>query len=372
MQRATALILAGGNKVGFGPLGGRGSVADMPFGGRYRVIDFALSNCVNSGLTNIAVLAQQSAIRLRKHIGRGRPWDLDRREGGVRIIQPYLHRNRGQWYRGTGEALSQNLDYIEDSPADLFLVLSGDGIYKMDYNLVQAFHVERRAGLTLVVKPVPRTHAGGYGVVEVDAEDRVRAFEEKPQAPRSNLAFLGVYLFSRDVLLEGLEGLGEADRGYDLVADVLPSLIARGEVFAYRFDGYWQDVGVLSAYYRAHMDLLGSDPALRLHDRTWPIHTRGLALPPAKFAPGARCRNSLVAEGAVVHGCVSRSVLNPRVRVDPEASVERSILLAGARVEGPTVVENAIIDEGRVVGPDTVLRRPADAEVCVVTDGGAE
>jgi glucose-1-phosphate adenylyltransferase len=347
-----AVILAGGEGERLSLLSGVRAKPAVPFGGKYRIIDFTLSNCVNSGLTNVIVLTQYAPLSLNDHIGAGRPWDLDRNVGGIRILQPFVARGRPrEWYRGTADAVAANLDAIHQSGADIILVLAGDHIYKMDYGPFVQQHRRRRADVTIAVKPVPIGEAHRFGVLGLDESDAVTEWQEKPRHPRSDLASLGIYVFSRRALDSWL-GEGRDDFG----GDVIPAMLAAGaRVYGYRFDGYWQDVGTVHSYWQAQMELLEDHPPLDLFGRDWVIHTRSEERPPARIGATANVHRSLISHGCVIAGTVERSVLSPGVRVDPGAVVRDSVIMFDTVVRAGAVVDRAIVDKEVSIGPNAVV-----------------
>ena len=347
-----AVILAGGEGERLSILSALRAKPAVPFAGKYRIIDFTLSNCVNSDITDVIVLTQYNPRSLNDHIGAGRPWDLDRNTGGVRVLQPYITRGRPtDWYRGTADAVSQNLNVIEQSGADTIVVLAGDHIYKMDYRPFMALHRRRRAEVTIAVRPVPADDAHRFGILDLDVEDRVVDWQEKPAHPRSNLASMGIYVFSRRALSEWL-----GDDRQDFGRDVIPAMLeAKARVVGYRYDGYWQDVGTVHSYWQAHMDLLDERPELDLYDTDWVIHTRSEERAPAKVGPTASVHRSLVSHGCVIYGTVERSVLSPGVRVEVGAVVRDSIVMFDTTVRAGAVVDRAILDKEVSVGSNAII-----------------
>ncbi|MFL5678857.1 MAG: glucose-1-phosphate adenylyltransferase family protein, partial [Chloroflexota bacterium] len=308
-----AVILAGGEGERLSILSQERAKPAVPFGGKYRIIDFTLSNCVNSDIDDVVVLTQYNPRSLNDHIGLGRPWDLDRNRGGVKLLQPYISRGKvAEWYRGTADAVLRNINVIEHDPSDTIVVLAGDHIYKMDYQPFVAAHRRRRADVTIAVRRVPLAEASRMGILALDENDRVIDWQEKPKQPKSDLASMGVYVFSKKTLRRWLS----EDRA-DFGGDVIPAMLAaHGRVFGYRFDGYWQDVGTIQSFWEANMSLLDDNPELDLYDKEWLIHTRSEERAPAKIGPTAQVHRSLVSHGCVVNGTVVNSVLSPGVRVD--------------------------------------------------------
>jgi len=348
-----AFILAGGVGSRLCLLSERRAKPAVPFGGKYRIIDFTLSNCVNSGIYDIGVLTQYRPTSLNQHIGIGRPWDLDRSRGGVQLLQPAPGASASDWYQGTGDAIYQNLLHLKRRRVDEVLILSGDHIYKMDYNVLFAFHRANRAMLTVAVTEVPEKDASQFGILETEPNGRITAFREKPRGPvTSPLASMGVYLFDRDALIRYLvEDASMTASSHDFGRDLLPRMIDRGEgVFAYRFPSYWQDVGTLDSYYEASLAFLREQPPLDLHDSSWVIHTQSADRPPVRVEHGSRVRHSMVANGCRIAGEVTNSVLFPGVVVAPGAVVRDSIVMHDTSVGPGAVLDRVILDKEVVVG----------------------
>jgi glucose-1-phosphate adenylyltransferase len=347
-----AVILAGGEGERLSILSQERAKPAVPFAGKYRIIDFTLSNCVNSGIHDVVVLTQYNPRSLNDHIGLGRPWDLDRNTGGVKLLQPYISRGRlAEWYRGTADAVLRNLNDIEHSAADIVLVLAGDHIYKMDYQAFVTAHRRHRADVTIAVRRVPLAEASRMGILAMDENDRVTEWQEKPKQPRSDLASMGVYVFSKKTLRRWL-GEDRADFG----ADVVPAMLEAGaRVFGYRFNGYWQDVGTIQSFWEANMALLDDDPMLDLYDKDWVIHTRSEERAPAKIGPTAQIHRSLISHGCVIDGTVVNSVLSPGVRVDVGAVVRDSIVMFDSVIRTGAVIDRAILDKEVVVGPGAIV-----------------
>jgi glucose-1-phosphate adenylyltransferase len=347
-----AFILAGGLGSRLCLLSERRAKPAVPFGGKYRIIDFTLSNCVNSGIYDIGVLTQYRPTSLRQHIGIGRPWDLDRNRGGVQLLQPSLDSVESDWYQGTADAIYRNLMHLRRRSADHLLVLSGDHVYKMDYNILYAFHQANRASVTVAVTEVLAESVSAFGILETDSAGRVVGFQEKPRLAHSRLASMGVYLFDRRALIHWLdEDAAMADSLHDFGKDLLPRLVARGEaVYAYRFREYWQDVGALESYYQTNMDLLSDRPPLDLSDPSWLIHTQSADRPPVRFESGGVAERSLIANGCRIAGKVVRSILFPGVVVAPGAVVADSIVMNDTLVLRDARLDHAILDKQVVVG----------------------
>src|SRR5512140_39113 len=352
MRQVLAVVLAGGAGERLSVLSAVRSKPAVPFGGKFRLIDFSLSNCANSDIGHVLVLTQYSPRSLIDHIGTGRPWDLDRmRGGGITILQPFMSREHSGWCQGTADAVRYNLHEIDQSGAEDVLVLAGDHIYKMDYRPMIAAHRATGAAVTVAVRTVPLAEASRMGICALDEHDRIVDWEEKPAAPRSDLASMGVYVFTRAALREWLvESRGDFGR------DVIPAMLAGGAaVFGHRFDGYWRDVGTIEAYWAANLDLVGLVPPLDLFDRTWLIHTRSEERSPAKMGPEAAARHSLISHGCIVNGTVQNSVLSPGVRVYEGALVRDSIMLLDSVIGPGAVVDTAIIDKFVGVGPGAMV-----------------
>ncbi|MFI5253891.1 MAG: glucose-1-phosphate adenylyltransferase [Candidatus Limnocylindrales bacterium] len=349
MKRVMAVVLAGGEGERLSILSSLRAKPAVPFGGKYRIIDFALSNCANSSIDNVVVLTQYNPRSLIDHIGLGRPWDLDRNQGGVRILQPYITRGRPtEWYRGTADAVLQNIETIRQAPGDLVLILAGDHIYKMDYQPFIQAHRRHRADVTVAVRRVPLGDAHRFGILALGEGGAVVDWEEKPAKPKSDLASMGIYVFTKKALLRWL-----SDDRSDFGRDIIPAMLGGGgRVFGYRFDGYWQDVGTIESYWRANMDLLADRPQLDLYDRDWVIHTRSEERPPAHIGPTANIHNSLVSHGCMIAGTVERSILSPGVRVEIGAVVRDSIVLFDSVIRAGAIVDRSIIDKQASIGPN--------------------
>lgn len=354
-MKIKAVILAGGAGTRLETLTAKRAKPAVPFAGKYRIIDFMLSNCVNSNIFDVLVLTQYRPHSLNDHIGRGRPWDLDRSfTGGVHILQPYKGRYDTDWYAGTADAVAQNINFVRHGRPDYVLILSGDHVYQMDYDVLLQFHREKKADATVCTIRVPLDEGYRYGIVDADENYRVREFIEKPENPPGNLASMGVYIFNYTVLQTMLEA--DAKRkgsSHDFGKDILPRMIVEGmNVFAYPYGGYWIDVGTIEAYWEAHMDLLEQPPSLNLNDRTWIIHTRSEERPPVMIHTGATIHDSLITDGSIIAegATVERSVLSPGVYVGPNAVVRESVLLTDTYIEAGAVVERCIIDKIAVIG----------------------
>lgn len=352
-MKTVAIIMAGGRGTRLGVLSHKRAKPAMPFAGKYRIIDFVLSNCVNSGIFNVGILTQYRPHSLNDHIRTGRPWDLDRISGGVKLLAPY-QRNGGalDWYRGTADAVHQNLDYIFQHQADTVLVLSGDHIYKMDYNLLLDYHHTNQADVTICAFKVPLEDASRFGTLVTDKNRRVIEFLEKPPQPPSPLVSMGVYAFRADVLAQRLnQDIHSHVSTHDFGRDVLPSMLALGDqIYAYHFDDYWVDVGTVEAYWEANMDLLRTNPPLDLRDSDWRIRTRSEERPPVNICAGAAVSNSIISNGCVIHGQVESSILSSGVHVAPGTVIRDSIIFNDCQIGPGAIVERTILDKNVVVG----------------------
>ncbi len=354
-MRVKAIILAGGEGTRLGVITAKRAKPAVPFAGKYRIIDFTLSNCVNSNIFDVLVLTQYRPHSLNDHIGKGRPWDLDRTfTGGVQLLQPYKGRFDTDWYAGTADAVAQNLNFVRRGRPEYVMILSGDHIYEMDYDVVLQWHIDKGADATVCTIRVPLDEASRFGILDTDEDFRVTEFVEKPANPPGNLASMGVYIFSYNVLEEMLARDQEVpDSPKDFGKSIVPMMINEGmDVFAYPYGGYWIDVGTIDAYWEAHMDLLNSPPAMNLNDRTWIIHTRSEERPPVRIGNNTTVIDSLITDGAVVAdgATVERSVLSPGVYVGPGAVIRESVILNDAYIEAGAVVERCILDKIAVIG----------------------
>jgi len=354
-MKTRAVILAGGEGSRLGTLTAKRTKPAVPFAGKYRIIDFTLSNCVNSGIFDVMIVAQYRPHSLIEHIGAGGPWDLNRDfTGGVRIYSPYKARGASDWFMGTADAVQQNFRWLKETDPDLVLILSGDHIYEMNYDAMITFHLDHQADLTMATIRVPMEEAPRFGIVGYESDYRVTSFIEKPAVPQSNLINMGVYLFNVQVLDQVLwEDHKRHDSSHDFGKDILPRMINEGNrVFAHPYSGYWVDVGTVSTYWQAHMDLLGPKPSINLYDRSWVIHTRTEERPPVRYEKGAEVVDSMITDGSILStGCkVERSILSAGVRVENGAIVRESIILTDAVIKAGAVVERAIIDKKVVIG----------------------
>ncbi len=350
-----AMLLAGGQGSRLGVLTAKVAKPAVAFGGKYRIIDFPLSNCINSGVDTVGVLTQYQPLRLNTHIGIGIPWDLDRNVGGVAVLPPYEKSANSEWYTGTANAIYQNLEFIESYNPEYVLILSGDHIYKMDYEEMLNFHKANAADVTIAAMPVPLEEASRFGILITDGKNRITEFEEKPKNPRSNLASMGIYIFSWKVLKEAL--LAKKDEpNCDFGKHVIPYCFEQGQkLAAFEFNGYWKDVGTLNSYWEANMELLDLVPDFNLNDEYWNIYTNEGALPPQYIGESAVIDRSIVCNGAEVYGALHNSVIGAGVYIGKGSVIRDSIIMQGAVVGEGCVVDKAIIAENVIIGDRTVL-----------------
>jgi len=351
MKEVLALILAGGEGKRLSVLAQRRAKPTVPFAGRYRIIDFALSNCVNSGIGKVAVVPQYNPRSLARHIGVGKPWDLDRVVGGITLLYPFVSTNgEMHWYRGTAEAVYQNLHFIQDSRVDEVLILSGDHVYTMHYEEMITSHRQQGVDITIGVTEVPWNEANRFGIVGLDDNDRVIAFEEKPSPPKSNLASMGIYVFNKDVLFAVLEDTHR--RGLqDFGSQIIPDAISKYRIHGYKYRGYWRDVGTIEAYWQANMDLIIDLPPFNLYEPESQVRTPSVDMPPVKLGPRAQISRSLVSNGCIINGTVLNSVLSPHVYVEEGAQVVDSIVFDDTIISRDAIVHRSILDKECYVAP---------------------
>ena len=339
-----AMLLAGGQGSRLGVLTEKVAKPAVAFGGKYRIIDFPLSNCINSGIDTVGVLTQYQPLRLNTHIGIGIPWDLDRNEGGVTVLPPYEKSTSSEWYTGTANAIYQNLAYMEQYNPDYVLILSGDHIYKMDYEVMLDFHKANKADITIACMPVPIEEASRFGIMVTDESSRITEFEEKPEHPSSNLASMGIYIFSWPVLKEALIALKDQN-GCDFGKHILPYCKEKGQrLFAYEYNGYWKDVGTLGSYWEANMELIDIIPEFNLYEEFWKIYTNSANIPP-----------QYIAEGTEIYGEVHNSVIGPNVIIGKGSVIRDSIIMKNTAVGENVVMDKAIVAEDVVIGNNVVI-----------------
>ena len=354
-KKCVAMLLAGGQGSRLYALTQNRAKPAVPYGGKYKIIDFPLSNCINSGIDTVGVLTQYQPLRLNQHIGIGIPWDLDRNIGGVSILPPYEKSQNTDWYTGTANAIYQNMEFMEYYHPDYVIILGGDHIYKMDYELMLEFHKKNNAQITLATYEVPWEDASRFGLVITDENNQILEFEEKPANPRSNKASMGIYIFNWEVLKEALETLSEQP-GCDFGMHVIPYCHKRGDkIMAYNYQGYWKDVGTLSAYWEANMELIDIIPEFNLYEEFWRIYTKTDIIPPQYFSADSKVNSCIVGDGTEIYGEVHSSVLGGSVTVGKGSVVRDSIIMQGVTIGENCVIEKAIIAEDTVIGNDVSI-----------------
>ena len=345
-----AMLLAGGQGSRLGVLTQKVAKPAVSFGGKYRIIDFPLSNCINSGVDTVGVLTQYQPLRLNAHIGIGIPWDLDRNVGGVTVLPPYERSKGSDWYTGTANAIYQNLEYMDSYNPEYVLILSGDHIYKMDYEVMLEYHKANNAAVTIAAMPVPIEEASRFGILITDDTNKITEFEEKPANPRSNLASMGIYIFNWKVLKEALITLADVP-GCDFGKHVIPYCHGNGErTFAYEFNGYWKDVGTLGSYWEANMELIDIIPEFNLYEEYWKIYTKTDRIPPQYISADAKVVKSIIGEGTEIHGEVTNSVIGEGVTIEAGAVVKDSIIMQDTVIGAGAIVEKAIVAEDVKIG----------------------
>lgn len=362
-KKCVAMLLAGGQGSRLYALTNKIAKPAVSFGGKYRIIDFPLSNCVNSGIDTVGVLTQYQPLVLNEYIGNGQPWDLDRAYGGVHILSPYQGKHSSDWYKGTANAIYQNLHFIRQFDPDYVLVLSGDHIYTMDYSRMLNYHILNGADCTIAAIRVSLAEASRFGILNTDENGVIYEFEEKPKKPKSTLASMGVYIFSAKKLYKYLEeDAAKKDSHNDFGKDVLPAMLKNGEkMCAYLFEGYWKDVGTIQSLYDANMDLLGDSPVLNINDGSWKIQSRSPLSPPQYLADTSKVNNSIVLSGCEIFGTVENSILSSNVIVRKGAVVRNSIVMTDTEIGENSVIEYAIIDENTRIGRNVKLGEPAES-----------
>ncbi len=350
-----AMLLAGGQGSRLGVLTKNVAKPAVSFGGKYSIIDFPLSNCINSGIDTVGVLTQYQPLRLNAHIGIGIPWDLDRNRGGVTVLQPYESQTGSDWYSGTANAIYQNIEYIDSYDPDYVLILSGDHIYKMDYEVMLEYHKAMNADLTIASMPVPWEEASRFGITVTDEKNRIIDFQEKPKEPKSNLASMGIYIFTWKVLRDALiknKDVPECDFGKHIIPYLFEN---KAPIYAYEFNGYWKDVGTLQSYWQANMELVAIIPEFNLYEEYWKIYTKTDSAAPQYISAGSTVERSLISEGCEIHGDVHNSVIGVDVVIEEGAVVENSIIMADTVIEAGTHVNNAVIAEHVKVGKNCTV-----------------
>ncbi|MFY9213181.1 MAG: glucose-1-phosphate adenylyltransferase [Tissierellaceae bacterium] len=371
-NKVVAMLLAGGQGSRLKTLTKNIAKPAVPFGGKYRIIDFALSNAANSGISDIGILTQYKPYLLNTHIGIGSSWDYDRNTGGLRVLPPFTSEDGGRWYTGTANAVYENIDYLDEVDPDYVLILSGDHIYKMDYNELLSFHLEKKADVSIAVIEVPWEEASRFGIVNIDEDNRIVEFDEKPEVPKNNMASMGIYMFTWGKLREYLILDAQDERSkHDFGMNVLPRMLAdNNAMYAWNFKGYWKDVGTVRSYWEANMDLLDDENPLNIYDRNWRIFTRNRNLPPHYVARGSLIINSLVNEGCYIRGEIKNSILFSDITVEEGAKVNKSVIHPGVTIKAGAQVNNAVITEGVVIGPGEKIGSEDDGKIYLVTEDG--
>jgi glucose-1-phosphate adenylyltransferase len=356
-KELVAMLLAGGQGSRLGVLTKNMAKPAVLYGGKYRIIDFTLSNCINSGIDTVGVLTQYLPLKLNSHIGIGKPWDMDRINGGVTILSPYLKDEIGEWYKGTANAVYQNIHYLDKLDPEYVIILSGDHIYKMDYSKMLDFHKEKNAEITIYVIEVPMNEADRYGIMNTHADGRVYEFEEKPKNPKSTLASMGIYIFNWRVMRDYLvRDNDDQNSSNDFGKNIIPKMLEDGRsMWAYNYSGYWRDVGTIQAFWESNMELVARIPEFNLFDPTWRIYTPNPVKPAHFIAKGASCKTSVIAEGCMIYGTVKNSVLFPGVIVEEGALVEDSILMTNTRIGKNTKVKKCILDAEVKIGNNVCI-----------------
>lgn len=353
-KECVAMLLAGGQGSRLYALTENTAKPAVSFGSKYRIIDFPLSNCINSGIDTVGVLTQYQPLYLNEYIGNGQPWDLDRTYGGVTVLPPYQGKKGADWYKGTANAIYQNMKYIDRYDPDYVIILSGDHIYKMDYSAMLRFHKKTGSACTISVLEVPLSEASRFGILSADDENRIFKFEEKPKNPTSTMASMGIYIFNKSVLFDYLKKDAAKEKtDNDFGKNIIPDMLESGEkMYAYKFDGYWKDVGTISSLWEANMDLLGSKPVFDINDESWRIYSRNTAKPPQYIGEDAVTENSLISEGCEIYGTVINSVISPGVLIEKGAVVKDSVIMGDSTVKSGSSILYSIIDENAVIGKD--------------------
>ena len=375
-KKCVAMLLAGGQGSRLGVLTSKIAKPAVPYGGKYRIIDFPLSNCTNSGIDTVGILTQYKPLELNDYIGSGKPWDLNRTGGGVHILPPYHGQKGGNWYKGTANAIYQNLEFIERYNPEYVLILSGDHIYKMDYSLMLESHIESGAACTIAVLEVSMEEASRFGIMNTKEDGTIYEFEEKPKNPKSNLASMGIYIFDWKKLKYYLtEDEKDPESSNDFGKNIIPSMLGNGELLkVYRFADYWKDVGTVDSLWEANLDLLNPKIDLNLGDKDWRIYSRNEAAPPQYISPEAEVENSLITDGCDISGKVDYSILFKNVTIEEDTSVEYSLIMPGAvikkgaKVRYSIIAENAVVEENAQIGEDPQTAETANWGITVVGD----
>lgn len=359
-----AMILAGGQGSRLGALTKNVAKPAVPFGGKYRIIDFPLSNCVHSGIDTVGVLTQYQPLELNTYIGNGGPWDLDRNHGGVYVLPPYQSAKAGEWYRGTANAIYQNLSFLDRFNPKNVLILSGDHIYKMHYGEMLRAHKKSGAAVTIAVMPVPWEEASRFGIMNVNEEGIITEFEEKPAEPKSNLASMGIYIFDYSILKKYLEDdERNPESSNDFGKNIIPSMLENGEkMMSYRFEGYWKDVGTIQSLWEANMDLIDVPPKFEIYDNSWSIYSRNTALAPQYVGKNAKISGSTVTQGCMIYGDISHSVIFSNVQVGEESKISDSVIMPDVKIGKNVIINKAVIGSGAVIEDGAVIGKTEDKD----------
>jgi glucose-1-phosphate adenylyltransferase len=367
-RNCVAMLLAGGKGSRLSSLTKDLAKPAVPFGGKYRIIDFSLSNCTNSGIDTVGVLTQYQPLVLNSYIGIGSTWDLDRKNGGVTVLPPYLESDNMRWYTGTASAIYQNMNYIKQYDPEFVLILSGDHIYKMDYAKMLSYHVEKNADVTISVIEVPWDEASRFGIMNTNDAMEIIEFDEKPAYPKSNLASMGIYIFSYKVLKEYLDRDSQnLASSHDFGKDVIPLLLSeQKKLMAYPFSGYWKDVGTIKSLWEANMDLLDNEPALNLYEHSWRIYSVNPNQPPQYISPYASVKCSLINEGCVIQGIVEHSVLFQGVHIGKDSFIKDTVIMPDAEIGENVIIERAIVPSGMKIEDGTIIRSDEGTEEVIL------
>ncbi|MFC4024884.1 glucose-1-phosphate adenylyltransferase [Oceanobacillus longus] len=370
MKECVGMLLAGGEGKRLGALTHHGAKPAVPFGGKYRIIDFTLSNCANSGIQTLGVLTQYSPLELNRHIGNGKQWDMGNKSGGVTVLSPYTGKTGGDWYSGTADAIYQNIHFVDQFNPEYVLVISGDHIYQMDYQKMLEQHKETEADATVSVIDVPIEEASRFGILSVSENHRIYEFEEKPEAPQSNLASMGIYIFTWKKLKSYLfEDAHNKQSSHDFGKDIIPAMLQDNHrMFAYHFNGYWKDVGTIQSYWEANMDLLHEKSGLTSNNKNWRIYTNDSNLPPQYISQHASVKNSLINSGCFVYGHINNSVLFRNVRIEQGSIVKQSIIHPKVSIGANCMLKRVIVMENTVIPEGTILQRSEDEEPLVINE----
>lgn len=373
-NKVVAMLLAGGQGSRLKTLTKKIAKPAVPFGGKYRIIDFALSNAANSGISDIGILTQYKPLQLNTHIGIGSAWDFDRNTGGLRILPPFTSEDGGRWYTGTANAIFENIDFIDEIDPEYVLILSGDHIYKMDYNDLLKEHRRKNADVTIAVMEVPWDEAPRFGILNTDKDNKIVEFDEKPEVPKNNMASMGIYMFNwidlRNYLIKDSE---DPNTNHDFGQNILPNMLDDGkEMHAWQFEGYWKDVGTVRSFWESNMDLLDENSTLNLYDRKWRIYTRSKNLPPQYITRGSVVKNSLINEGCIVEGELNNSILFSDVHIEKGAIINNSVVLSGCVIKENAVINNTVVLEDMIVESGVVIGEKDDGKIYLVSEDGVE